>query len=406
MILDYFRLAFESIRRRKLRSYLTMIGIFLGIAAVVSLISLAQGMQAAIATQFASFGTESIIIQAGGVGGYGPPGSGTEVKLGDKDIDVIRRVNGVNEVASRLIRSVRVESDDESMFIFTATVPDNKEGLDLVFELNGYEIEEGRFLKPGDNNKIVIGDDFATRNKFTKNLKVRDKISIEGTPFEIVGKLKRKGNPQQDSTMLTTEKSLKSALGVDDEVDIVVARVSKGLEPSKVADDVEKAMRNDRNLEEAKEDFSVETAEQTIGNVNNILAVVQGVLIGIAAISLLVGGIGIMNTMYTSVLERTREIGIMKAVGARRKDIALLFLIESGMLGLAGGLIGIILGLSLSKLVEIVATAQLGTGLLQANISLGLIFGALLFSFVLGSLSGITPAIQASKLKPVEALRK
>jgi len=128
------------------------------------------------------------------------------------------------------------------------------------------------------------------------------------------------------------------------------------------------------------------------------------VLIGIATISLLVGGIGIMNTMYTAVLERTREIGIMKAVGAKNQDIMLIFLLESGTLGLIGGTIGVVLGIGLAKGVEIMAEYG-GFGLLKASMSPSLILGALAFSFVVGSISGLLPARRASQLQPVEALR-
>ena len=134
--------------------------------------------------------------------------------------------------------------------------------------------------------------------------------------------------------------------------------------------------------------------------------VIQGVLVGIASIALIVGGIGIMNTMYTSVLERTKEIGVMKAVGATNKRILTLFLIESGFLGFFGGVIGVTLGLGISKLVEAIAFAQFGESLIKADVSLTLLLGALFFSFAVGAMSGVLPARQASKLKPVEALRK
>jgi putative ABC transport system permease protein len=129
------------------------------------------------------------------------------------------------------------------------------------------------------------------------------------------------------------------------------------------------------------------------------------VLVGIAAISLLVGGIGIMNTMYTSVVERTREIGIMKSVGARNSAILIIFLIESGLLGLLGGAIGVLAGLGLSKIAEVVAF-QYGVESLQAYMGAPLIIGALAFAFIIGSLSGTLPARQAAMLSPVDALRK
>ena len=137
----------------------------------------------------------------------------------------------------------------------------------------------------------------------------------------------------------------------------------------------------------------------------DIINIVQSVLIGIAAISLLVGGVGIANTMYTAVVERTKEIGIMKSIGAQKKDIAMIFIIESGMLGVFGGLIGIVLGFGLSKSVEFIAKNVIGTNLIGAYFSYSLFFGALLFSFAIGAIFGFMPARHAASLQPVDALR-
>jgi putative ABC transport system permease protein len=142
-----------------------------------------------------------------------------------------------------------------------------------------------------------------------------------------------------------------------------------------------------------------------LGSFGDIINIVQSVLIGIAAISLLVGGIGIANTMYTAVIERTKEIGIMKSVGAQNKDILLIFIIESGLLGVIGGLIGVVLGFGLSSSVELIAKNVLGTNLIEAYFSYSLFFGALLFSFFIGAIFCVMPAKQAASLQPVEALR-
>jgi len=164
-------------------------------------------------------------------------------------------------------------------------------------------------------------------------------------------------------------------------------------------------LRRSRGLKEGNEDFEVSTTEELMKAFNTLLNIVQGVLVGIALISLVVGGIGIMNTMYTAVLERTKEIGILKAVGAQNRDILSLFLVESGILGLAGGAIGVLLGMGFSKLVELVATMALQTKLLQAYFPWYLTLGSLAFSFLVGTVSGILPAYQASRQKPVDALR-
>ncbi len=133
---------------------------------------------------------------------------------------------------------------------------------------------------------------------------------------------------------------------------------------------------------------------------------VQVLLVGIAAISLLVGAIGILNTMYTAVLERRREIGIMKAIGARNSDVLYIFLVESGLLGLTGGIIGLLLGVGIAKLIQLIAYLALGESLIQATIPIWLIIGSLTFAFLIGALSGTLPARQASLLHPVDALRK
>ena len=189
-----------------------------------------------------------------------------------------------------------------------------------------------------------------------------------------------------------------------EEMSMIFARVKPGSIPSDVAEDVEKALRKDHNVKEGQEDFIVATAEQMIEGFNNILLVVQAVLVGIAAISLIVGGIGITNTMYTSVVERTREIGIMKAVGAKNSDIVSIFLMESAMLGFFGGMLGILIGLSVSKAVEI-AAVYAGVSVLKAYFGYELVVGALVFSMVVGVVSGVLPAKSAAKLNPVDALR-
>jgi putative ABC transport system permease protein len=185
----------------------------------------------------------------------------------------------------------------------------------------------------------------------------------------------------------------------------ILVETESNAEPEKVAEKIKQVLRKERSEKEGEETFSVQTSEQLLESFSNIFAVVQGVLVGIAAISLIVGGIGIMNTMYTSVLERTKEIGTMKAVGAKNSDVLLIFLFESGLLGMIGGTIGVLIGVGLGKGVEYIAQVALNTNLLRADFSIFLIGGALLFSFLIGALSGIFPAIQAAKLRPADALR-
>ena len=163
--------------------------------------------------------------------------------------------------------------------------------------------------------------------------------------------------------------------------------------------------RKDRKEKVGEEDFTVQTPVQSLAAVNTILNIINLIVIGIASISLLIGGIGIANTMYTSVLERTREIGVMKAIGARNRDIMSLFVIESGLFGLIGGITGAIFGLSLSFLVSTSANSYFGQNIISIQLSWPLLLGAIGFSFFIGIFAGLVPSYQASKLKPVDALR-
>jgi putative ABC transport system permease protein len=202
------------------------------------------------------------------------------------------------------------------------------------------------------------------------------------------------------------EKDMKKLLNINDEYDLIVAQVSNSNQAEAVAEKIKEALRKDRKEKIGEEDFSVQTPLQSISSVNTILNIINLIVGGIAAISLLIGGIGIANTMYTSVLERTKEIGTMKAVGAKNSDILYIFIIESGLLGLIGGIMGAGLGIFLAFGVSGIANAAFGSQILSVQISYLLIFGSIAFALAIGLASGLIPAFQASKLKPVEALRR
>ncbi len=190
----------------------------------------------------------------------------------------------------------------------------------------------------------------------------------------------------------------------DTDVNVIGVKVKNVDNIDNVKENIEKLMRKERNVKKGEEDFVVESPQNLLATLNSTLFAVQLFIYIIASISIVVGGIGIMNTMYTAVLERTKEIGIMKAIGAKNSVIFFLFSVESGFLGMVGGIIGIIFGLLLAYGLAFIGQITLGSDLIQAHITFGLIIGALLFSFILGIISGIVPAYQASKMQPVEAL--
>ncbi|MBS3157192.1 ABC transporter permease [Candidatus Woesearchaeota archaeon] len=405
MIFDFLTYSFNSLRIRKTRTLLTMIGIFIGIAAVVSLISLGSGFQKAVLSQFSDVGTDKLTVQAAETG-FGPPGSTAVKRLNDDDFDAIRKVSGVKAAAKRYIRAAKATFKEKTLVVVASSIPQDKDGRTLVVDALNLDVADGRFLEIDDSNKILVGNGFYENEKFPKKVFTGDKIDINGYDFEVVGILEKSGNPQFNDLFLLNEKDLEKVLDIEDEMDLVVVQVTNVNDIEKVSNDINRELRKTRDVEEGKEDFSISTPQETLESVNTILNVVQIVIIGIAGISLVVGGIGIMNTMYTAVLERRREIGIMKSVGARNSDILIIFIIESGILGFVGGVIGVILGVGFSKFVEIAATLALGPGILAADISLGLIIGSLSFSFFVGTISGILPAKQASDLQPVDALRQ
>ncbi|MCU0642220.1 MAG: ABC transporter permease [archaeon] len=404
MLKDYFLMALGNLKHRGIRSWLTMLGIFIGIAAVVSLISLGNGLESAVTGQFASLSADTLMITNAETG-FGPPGSTAVRKLNDHDVDIVKSVPGLEMVIPRLIRSVRVEYNDIVKFKYAASMPEDSEQIAYIYRTMGFDVEEGRLLKPSDRGKILIGSNFVTEKDFDKDVILGSKIKVQNKSFEVIGILKESGTMQINLAGMIMESDLKAALDIGDEQDIIIARVSDKNRIEEIAELIKKKMRRDRDEKAGEEDFSVQTPIQALQSVNLILNIINFIVAGIAAISLLVGGVGIANTMYTSVLERRKDIGVMKAVGARNSDILKIFIVESGMLGLAGGVVGAILGLGFAFLVSFIANSALNQQILAVSVSYPLLFLAISFSFIVGVIAGLSPAFQASNTRPVEALR-
>lgn len=404
MIKDYFSLAFGNLKHRGLRSWLTMFGIFIGIAAVVSLISMGQGLQAAVTAQFGTLSLDTLTIQNKGTG-FGPPGSTVVEKLNDRDVEIIENVQDVELIAKRLIRVGNLEYNDVSGFIYVADIPEEKNARDFIYKALDIKVQEGKLLESRDSGKVLLGNDFLENNNFEKDFEVGKKLKINGKDFEIIGILEKVSNFFANSAVLIINDDMEEVFETKGEYDIIVARVRDKDKLEEVSQEIARKLRSDRNEKIGEESFTIETPLQTLGSVNTILDIINLIVIGIATISLIVGGIGIANTMYTSVLERTKEIGIMKAIGARNKDILMIFLIEAGLLGLVGAGIGVLIGYGASKTIEQIAMTSLNTNLLQAAAPAYLVIGCLVFGFAIGAVSGVLPALRASKTNVVDALR-
>lgn len=404
MIADYFKLAVDGIRYRKIRSWLTMIGIFIGIIAVVSLISLGQGLQKLIDEQFEAVGGDSLSIIPGGPGALmaGAPGSDlVSAKLYLSDLDVVKKVRGVDDATGILIATGNVELRDKRKFIPVFGVPTDPENQRGLKDTDFFQVDEGRYLRGDSKYEAQIGA--TTASILKEEVRVGARITIEGHVFDVVGRNKKTGNPYHDVKLTIPLETAQEIFNKTGEYSLIVMGIKKGFDIDTVAERIEEKLRKHRDVGEGEEDFTVQSPQSIVAVFKDIVSMVTLVLSGIAGISLIVGGVGIMTTMYTSVLERTRQIGIMKAVGAKNSNILAMFIVESGLLGLVGGVIGVILGLVMSKGAEYFARMYIDD--FSIYVSSELVIGALLFSFIVGCISGYLPARRASRMHPVDALR-
>jgi len=315
----------------------------------------------------------------------------------------VSKVRGVADYTYVTITSAKVEFSGETKYFTVIGLPLDR--TKIYVDTNAWKAEEGFMLKKGDEGFVMLGNNFKNGNIFQKQVRAGSKITINGKEFKVRAIAAPIGNPSDDASIIIPLDNFRSLFNITERVDQIVVQVSEGENVTDVANRAEKKLRQVRGQTEKTQDFYISTPEELLGSFQTILNILTAFLGGIAAISLVVGGIGIANTMYTSVLERTREIGVMKAIGAKNKDILLIFLIESGLLGLVGGSIGVLLGYGASKTIEGIANNSLNTNLLQAAAPFYLIAGCLVFGFLNGAVSGTLPAIRASKIKVVDALR-
>jgi len=402
-MLQYLKFTFGTFQQRKLRSVLTMIGIVIGIAMIVTLISLGQGLKSTINDQFQAMGTDKIIIYPGGSNSFFGVGQVGGPKLLEKDLETVNKAPGIKLAAGLSYKLAKISFKDQIKYTWLLGFPTD-ETKSLIQSFSNFKVADGRDLAQGDKYVALVGYRLYNEKFYDKPIELRDKIIIEGVEFRVIGQMGKIGNPQDDSQVYIPIDTYMDIIGGKRDYGFILAQVSNPSEVDSIAESLKKDLRKERDVEKGEEDFTVQTTQQAIDSFSTILNVVQAVLIGLATISLLVGGVGIMNTMYTSVMERTREIGIMKAIGAKNSSIVTIFLIEAGVLGLVGGAIGTAIGVTAGKLVEFIASSA-GYSILKISFSPALIVSSILFSFIVGAIAGILPAIRASRLKPVEALR-
>jgi len=399
---EYFKIAFKTIATRRIRSWLTTVGIVIGVFLIVSLLSLSQGLKNAVLHQLNMMGRDLITIMPGDMSDITSLMTGQ--KLSEEDLNIIKKTEGVENLVEMDYTSVAMRYEEQKKTALVYGV-DWRNDSDVIKNDVGWSIAGGRWPNPG-KNEIIVGSIVASET--FPGIKVGDEITVKGRKFTVVGILNSVGSKQDDSMVGIDLNIFRSVTGEREGAKMAMAKIKLGYTANFVAEELKSNLNENRKRkigqEENDSSYTVLTSETLTSIVGNIMGMIQAVIIGFASIAIVVGGIGIMNTMYTSVSERTKEIGIMKAIGAKNKTIVTIFLIESGIFGMLGGLGGTFLGLVFAKAIEIYFQFH-PLFYLKADVGIGLILFSITFSFLVGCASGYFPARSASKLKPVDALR-
>ncbi len=420
------RLAWRNIRSRRARSWLTVLGVLIGVTAIVALISIGAGVRRSVLKQFETIGYDLVVL-SGGTGQRGevpqrPDVQGAPGSSRVLDLTALRRaVPAIGDMGA--LANVVLPISTETLSGSLRVVGANEEFLKSFGSLLGsFRLAAGTGFSTSSASEAIVGGRTAER----LGLSVGSTLEVAGSPFVVVGVLEATAPPVQAGPAPATGSLARTAAGsqglnafraltnTDDAIFVPyeqLSRLTGQASPSTVAIRIRKGLSvsdavSGIRAELARQgvQMNVISTEELAKSIQSGIGLIEGVLASIAGISLLVGAVGMMNTMYTAVLERRREIGILKAVGATDGQVLALFVIDSGLMGLAGGFLGLVFGAGLSMVGASVLGRVLAGGSFRPVFGADLIVGVLGLSFVLGAVSGTWPAWNASRMEPVQAL--
>ena len=408
-----FKHALNMVLHSKLRSWLTILGIVIGVASVIAIMSLGTGLQQQVNSRLGGLGADILTITPGfsrggsifggrggpggdfGGGGGGATATSKPVQLTRTDVQVLRGMPEIALIETEIRGSANITYLGKTGSI-SVTGVDQK----VWSQITTSTIASGRLLDSADQNVVVIGG-ILSASYFDKPLGINQMVSIGGNAFRVVGVLNDQSNSvympiQMASTVITSKTN-----GV---YDSIIVRVRDATQLNETMTTITSNLAMSRHVVGKTQDFSVTSSAQLQATISSTLSAMSLFLLAIAAVSLIVGAVGVANTMFTSVLEKTKEIGIMKAIGARNHDILMIFIFNAALIGLIGGLLGVILGTLLSGFIPALLG---GTPFARDGslVTLSSVIISLSVSLFVGLIAGIIPAVQASKLRPVDALR-
>jgi len=400
---DIVSYAFNSLSHRQTRFWLTILGVVIGIASVVALLTLGSAFSAEVNKQLSALNGNTIYImpiaESQLQSGSFSPQMGYSSKITENDAQRLKKIPEITDISRLIERRATVSYKDVNL---TTTI----DGIEpAVFQkVSSIEVAEGRFLLDTDHHALGIGGSAAEKMfGADKPVAVNSYIAINGVKYRVIGILKKTGGTfgsDLDNGVFVTyadaQEIFKNSMGKN-EMDAIALAVPEGADMSDIVERIKTELDASHKVKPDERDYSVIDPEFIAQSIGTVLGLVTLFLGAIAGISLIVGALAISTSMFTSVIERTQEIGVLKAVGASREDIMKIFMLESGALGLVGGILGTALGLAL-----VYIGGYFG---LPVAVDAGIAAFGVLFAFAVGLLSGYFPAQRAAALSPVEAFR-